>query len=372
MNGLQKLAQVLETGANEIHIDEAIRQSRDLHSAHAGFRRAAADCTPDARGGMTCTFPGCRAGISLPRYCWARSAYLASRRFTLFVIAPVHAGRPDLAVGASSDIAARQACCGFAFGLGYFGSGVSWIYISLHTYGAMPLPLAALATSLFCVFLALFPAAVGAFAAWLARCRVMALCAGITGAVDAVGMGARLDFYRLSLARRRLFASARQPAGWICAAAGSVRRIADAGAQCGGTGALAMCAMCWWRQRCGWSGWGLQQIHWTQPIGAPVSVSLLQGNIAQDMKWQPEKLSAPCAITATWWLPATGAADYPAGNRHSAISTTRYRPVYLDDLGAALRAPMAATCWWACRNNSRRALLQQRAEFRHGAHADLP
>ena len=30
----------------------------------------------------------------------------------------------------------------------------------------------------------------------------------------------------------------------------------------------------------------LQQIDWTTPAGAPVSVTLLQGNIPQDMKWR--------------------------------------------------------------------------------------
>src|SRR6185437_8859397 len=34
---------------------------------------------------------------------------------------------------------------GFAFGLGWFGVGVSWIYISLHTYGELAAPLAAAA-----------------------------------------------------------------------------------------------------------------------------------------------------------------------------------------------------------------------------------
>ena len=50
---------------------------------------------------------------------------------------------------------------GFAFGLGLFLCGVSWVYVSLHEFGAMPAPLAAAATLLFCAYLALFPAAVG-------------------------------------------------------------------------------------------------------------------------------------------------------------------------------------------------------------------
>lgn len=41
-----------------------------------------------------------------------------------------------------------------AFGLGYYGMGVSWVYISIHEYGNAPAPLAALMTFLFVAFLA--------------------------------------------------------------------------------------------------------------------------------------------------------------------------------------------------------------------------
>ena len=39
-------------------------------------------------------------------------------------------------------------------------------------------------------------------------------------------------------------------------------------------------------------GWGLQQVEWTQPAGTPVTVSLIQGNVPQDMKWLPERARA--------------------------------------------------------------------------------
>ena len=52
---------------------------------------------------------------------------------------------------------------GFAFGFGLFGAGVSWVAISLHDFGGMPLSLAIAATGLLCSYLALFPA----LAAWL-------------------------------------------------------------------------------------------------------------------------------------------------------------------------------------------------------------
>ena len=56
---------------------------------------------------------------------------------------------------------------GFAWGLGAFLAGVSWLYIALERYGGMPPPLAALAIFLFCAFLALYPALAGAcYARW--------------------------------------------------------------------------------------------------------------------------------------------------------------------------------------------------------------
>src|SRR3990167_6486866 len=45
---------------------------------------------------------------------------------------------------------------GWLFGLGFFGTGTSWIYISIHQYGNASVPLAAVITFIFCAFLALF------------------------------------------------------------------------------------------------------------------------------------------------------------------------------------------------------------------------
>ena len=53
------------------------------------------------------------------------------------------------------------ALSGFAFGVGLFGGGVSWVYIALSSFGEMPPLLAALATLCFCAYLSLFPALAG-------------------------------------------------------------------------------------------------------------------------------------------------------------------------------------------------------------------
>ena len=44
---------------------------------------------------------------------------------------------------------------GLAYGLGFFGVSVSWVYVSIHVYGPTPVWLAALLTALFCGGLAL-------------------------------------------------------------------------------------------------------------------------------------------------------------------------------------------------------------------------
>ena len=49
---------------------------------------------------------------------------------------------------------------GFVFGLGFFGLGISWVYVSIHSYGHLHPTLAALITLLFIAYLALYPACV--------------------------------------------------------------------------------------------------------------------------------------------------------------------------------------------------------------------
>lgn len=62
-----------------------------------------------------------------------------------------------------SRCSARQALWrGWLYGLGLFGTGVSWVYVSIHVYGYASVPLAALLTVLFCAGLALLHAAFAA------------------------------------------------------------------------------------------------------------------------------------------------------------------------------------------------------------------
>ena len=176
---------------------------------------------------------------------------------------------------------------GYAFGLGLFGAGVSWVYVSLHTFGAMPLPLAALATFLFCAFLALFPAAAG----WL-QARIPAQ-ASVRACLLVPAAWTLFEWLRSWIFTGFPWLSAGYAAvGWppqgyapvvgvfglsfISVSLGGMVWLAFRRRRplVFGTVLVAIVA----------AGEALRHVQWTEPAGAPVSAALLQGNIEQDLK----------------------------------------------------------------------------------------
>ncbi len=68
-------------------------------------------------------------------------------------------------------LSAKQAAWrGWCFGVGFYGAGVSWVYVSIHNFGSAPAPLAFSFTALFVMALALvFTAPQFALYRWLCR-----------------------------------------------------------------------------------------------------------------------------------------------------------------------------------------------------------
>lgn len=190
---------------------------------------------------------------------------------------------------------------GFLFGLGLFGAGASWVYVSLHQFGMMPAPLAAAATAVFCVYLSLFPALAGSLQArldcpqWI---QATLLAPGLwvlsewmrswllTGfpwlamgysQIDTplAGYAPLLGVYGVSLA----FALV---AGCVAAAclpgpARTRKALAATALILAGTGAV------------------LREVEWVTAQGDPVPVALVQGNIPQSMKFEPEQYESTLA-----------------------------------------------------------------------------
>ena len=188
---------------------------------------------------------------------------------------------------------------GFAFGLALFGTGVSWVYIALNTFGGMPPVLAAIATAVFCAYLALYPAAAGWLATkWTAQRswpRALA-AAGAWTLAEWARSWILSGFGWLSLGYSQLPAS--PLAGY--APIGGVFAVTLAVALCASLLALsidafAVAAM----QRgvamlavivvIGAGGAIAGRVNWTSPSGAPVAVSLVQGDVAQDLKFDPAR-----------------------------------------------------------------------------------
>ena len=190
---------------------------------------------------------------------------------------------------------------GFAFGVGLFGVGASWVYVSLHDFGMMPAPLAAIGTLAYCAILSLYPAATGWCLARLVRAPLTAALIAFPAAwtlfewlrgwvftgvpwlalgysqVDSplAGFAPVFGVYGVS------FATVLCAGLLVLVTTGSLK------ARLGGGVALVFAF-----------GLGqlLKQIEWTSLQGAPLKVALLQGNIPQDLKFQADRYAMTLSI----------------------------------------------------------------------------
>ena len=204
-----------------------------------------------------------------------------------------------LAVAARRSAPRWRSWLGFAFGLGLFGAGASWLTIALVTFGGMPawLALIAIATSRYLPS-ALWPALAGYLAARLGRPATLArlvVAASAFTAAEWVRSYLFTGFPRLThvysqvpdglvrcyptlgrvyLVTLAVVLVAAFLAYAIDALAQDARRTLCAAA----AGALAVVV----------TGVALSRVAWTQPSGPPLPVSLVQGNILQEMKFDPQ------------------------------------------------------------------------------------
>ncbi|HKK05884.1 MAG TPA: apolipoprotein N-acyltransferase [Gammaproteobacteria bacterium] len=313
---------------------------------------------------------GARPGASNPPGRWGRWsaspwAYLwallaggvVPLAFAPFEYFPLAVLAPALLFALWRGAAPRRALgLGFVFGLGQFGVGVSWVFVAIHDFGYSGVAVASIITGLFVALLALFPALLGY---------------GLAGALRRAersgrGVGEAVVFLLL------------MPAGWTLAEwvrgwfltgfpwldlgysqiDAPLAGLAPVFGVYGVSWAAAFTAglLVWMATALGRRQWrvlvpgvlglallwagaaALMRVEWTHPVGQPLRVSLIQGNVAQETKWDPlavaHRVNVYGTLTRQHWdsdlivWPENAMTDY----------YRRLAPGFLDGLAAEARA----------------------------------
>lgn len=194
----------------------------------------------------------------------------------------------------------RLFASGWLFGVGYFGCGVYWIYNSLHDFGMAPPIVAGAITALMVIYLALAPGFIllcwrlaqnflGSAAIWvlpllwfgiewlkgwigtgmpwlsLGYSQTPSPLAGFAPLVGVYGIGALCILMSVTLVV--LLEKRRYPLVALLLAVPSV-------------------------------GYALQRVDWTEAMAAPLKVTMVQGNIPQQLKWRRDQRDN---IFNTYW-----------------------------------------------------------------------
>ncbi|TEA69235.1 apolipoprotein N-acyltransferase [Pollutimonas harenae] len=201
---------------------------------------------------------------------------------------------------------AQAALGGFVFGASHFALGLYWLYISMHEYGGMAAPLAAAAVVLLAAALAVYTTLAAALTRYLtgyqahnlASYKRQVLLAAIWASCWTLFEWLRgtlftgLPWLNIGYAHVEGMLAAWAPilgvygVAWLAAfAAGAIALLAcskdtanDAKAAVGVGLALVS----------GLIGIALGHIAWAQPQGEPLIVRLVQGNIPQSEKFDPQ------------------------------------------------------------------------------------
>jgi apolipoprotein N-acyltransferase len=194
---------------------------------------------------------------------------------------------------AKTDSAKQRFITGFCFGLGLYCVGIYWIYISLHDFGGMPWWFAGFCTFCLCAFMALFPALVGLLTVRFGSLLISAPV--LWGLSDWVRSWIFTGFPWLTMGYSQVPHSPLAGYMPIIGVYGVSIITVFIATIVGVWLAKKPSDLIWKRNAIAAlvviivAGGVLKVVEWTTPIGKPISVALLQGNVAQDEKWSPEK-----------------------------------------------------------------------------------
>lgn len=209
-----------------------------------------------------------------------------------------------LYLGLSQLSSSQAALRGWWFGLGMFASGTSWVYVSIHDYGSAAPPLALFLTVIFVAGLALFLALFG----WLWARFFRQNQHSISNALAFAALWVVIEAFRgwfltgfpwLYIGYSQLNGplAGLAPLGgvWLISfvlALSSALLVSLALSQQWLpriTAGLLLIAL--------WGlGFSMQGHQWTEPAGEPLSVTAIQGNIEQNLKWDPAQIEAQLTL----------------------------------------------------------------------------
>ena len=183
---------------------------------------------------------------------------------------------------------------GWLFGLGVFGSGASWVYVSIHEHSGTP---AVIAVSLTWVFVAglacLFALQAFIWQRWLSKTNPLVSWPALWVLMEALRSWVFTGFPWLLLGTAHL---STPYTGWV-----PVLGVYGLSAISALTGLLLYTSLhpaTTFSQRSfaivlvaalPLTGFFLQQKQWTQAYGQPLTLGLVQGNVAQADKWNRQK-----------------------------------------------------------------------------------
>lgn len=202
----------------------------------------------------------------------------------------------------------KSAFIGFCFGCGFFGLGVSWVFVSIYVFGGTPTYLAALITLLFVFVLALFFALMGfllqkyfnhnnilkiilvyptlwalleALRSWIFTGFPWLILGHTVENNVFAGFGPIFGAYGCSF--WVIFASS------LCYLAATPHFMKNPANQKSPwkTANAALLALAILLVTAYLSNF----IHWTKAVEKPLNVSLVQGNIQQSLRWDPEEVN---------------------------------------------------------------------------------